>query len=113
MRIRRFLFVLIVALAVLAPVMTSKTRADAPSPPELVGVLSQLQNLDDGSFLQVARWARAGADTVYNPTFDYEKLEVSINILDHDLRYAVLQWLRGNGRHDLYNLRVTDEQIGR
>jgi hypothetical protein len=92
--------------------MMTQTRADDPPPPELIRVLSQLENLSDDSFMQVSRWARAGADTVYNPIFDYEKLEVQINILDHDIRYAVLQWLRGSGRHDLYNLRVTDAQIG-
>lgn len=111
MTIRR-VFLAFVALALAMGTTLSQTRADLPPPPALVQVLSQLQNLDDDSFLKVTQWARSGADTVYNPIMDYERDEVSINILDHDLRYAVLQWLRGNGRRDLYNLRVSDDQIG-
>ena len=111
MKTRRFLFVLVAVFALAVHAALSAPTNDPP-PPQLVRVLDQLQQLDNESFLKVARWARAGADTVYNPIMDYERLEVAINILDSDMRYAVLQWLRGSGRHDLYNLRVTDDQIG-
>lgn len=108
---RRF-FLAFVVLVLAMGATLSRPQAALPPPPALVQILSQLQSLDDDSFIKVTQWARNGADTVYNPIMDYERDEVSINILDRDVRYAVLQWLRGNGRRDLYNLRVSDDQIG-
>ena len=99
---RRFVFVLVVALALLVPVMTSKTRADAPPPPQLVRVLAELQRLDDDRFLKVTQWAKGkGSGSIR-----------AIDDLESGQKYAIMQWLQGYGRHDLYNLRVTDDQIG-
>jgi hypothetical protein len=106
MKIRRFLFVLVAALAL------ASTIAVAAPPEPLVKVLTSLQALDNDSFQKVVTWAKNGADTVYGPIMDYEHDEISILILDGDQKSAVLQWLRGQGRTELYKLDVTDAQIG-
>jgi hypothetical protein len=110
MVMRRFVFAFLI-VAVLVPVTMAQARTDPP-PQQLIQVLSQLKNLDDDSFVKVAAWARAGADRVYGGGREYERVEASIYNLDRDMRYAVVQWLTGSGRHDLYNLRVSDDDIG-
>jgi hypothetical protein len=52
--------------------------------------------------MNVCRWARGLRDGSIS----------AIDDLESGQKYAIMQWLRGNGRNDLYNLRVTDDQIG-
>ncbi len=78
----------------------------------VVSVLSDLRGLRDDSFLQVCQWARAGANNVYGPSTDYERVEKEITYLDRDTKYAVVRWLSGDGRRDLHNLKVNDYEIG-
>lgn len=103
------LAVLLVALvAALAVSRPEPVRADAP----IYQALSSLRGLSNQSFAHVVSWARNGAGQVYAPVWDYQNAEVGILALPSGGRYAILQWLRGNGRGALYNLGVTDNSIG-
>jgi hypothetical protein len=103
------LAVLVVALvAALAVSHPEPVRADAP----VYQALTSLRSLTDQSFAHVVTWARNGAGQVWAPTWDYQQAEAAILALPGNDRYAILQWLRGNGRSALYNLGVTDNYIG-
>ncbi|HEY8320518.1 MAG TPA: hypothetical protein VIG46_01830 [Candidatus Baltobacteraceae bacterium] len=111
MKIRRLapLAVLVVALVAALTVSTPEpARADAP----IYQALTSLRGLSNSSFAHVVNWARNGAGQVYAPTWDYQNAEAGILALPSGDRYAILQWLRGNGRGALYALGVTDNYIG-
>lgn len=74
--------------------------------------LSFLRGLGNGAFQQVCKWARSGAPPVYTTFYDYQQAEAGINNLGSSERWAVLQWLRGNGRSQLHALGVPDSAIG-
>lgn len=103
------LAVLVVALvAALAVSRPEPVRADAP----IYQALTSLRGLSNPSFAHVVTWARSGAGQVFAPIWDYQNAEAGILALPSNDRYAILQWLRGNGRGALYNLGVTDSAIG-
>jgi len=111
MMIRRLapLAVLVVALvAALAVSRPEPVRADAP----VYQALTSLRSLTDQSFAHVVNWARNGAGQVFAPVWDYQNAEAAILALPSNDRYAILQWLRGNGRSALYSLGVSDNYIG-
>jgi len=111
MMIRRLapLAVLVVALvAALAVSRPEPVRADAP----IYQALTSLRGLSNSSFAHVVTWARNGASQVYAPVWDYQNAEAGILALPGGDRYAILQWLRGNGRGALYALGVSDNYIG-
>lgn len=77
----------------------------------LVGALSSIGNLSQYHFNTVVQWARDGAQRPngYGPVADTER---RILQLDHPDRVAVLYWLAGAGRRELYARGASDFQIG-
>src|SRR6185503_11161814 len=97
MMIRRIAPVAVLVVALVAALAFSRpepVRADAP----IYQALTSLRNLSSQSFAQVVTWARNGSPQVFAPTWDYQNAEAGILALPSNDRYAVLQWLRGNGR---------------
>ncbi len=111
MKIRRIAPLAVLALALVAALAfpAPPARADAP----LYQALTSLRNLSDTSFGKVVVWAQNGSPQVFAPTWDYQNAEAGILSLPSNDRYAVRQWLIGNGRGALYALGVSDSSIGR
>jgi len=99
---RRFFFAITTAVVLTVSAAVLPTPAEVQAPPQLVRVLAELQRLDDQQFLKVTAWAQGRESGSIR----------AIDNLESGQKYAIMQWLRGNGRHDLYNLHVTDAEIG-
>lgn len=110
--VRRALSLTIVAALMLVLTLFVPDPAHAFGNQDYQSVLAGLRALDPGSFDLVVQWVRAGARDVREPSSSYEQVETQILSLDPPYRYAVLSWLQGDGRAELYALGATDDQIG-
>jgi hypothetical protein len=110
-RVRRSLFVVFAAI-VLATGFASMQAARATPSDDLGQVLSTMRGLFSSDFHDLVHWAHNGTPRPDDPVFQPAKVEVQILDLDSDDRDAVLSWLRGYGRGELYTQGASDSDIG-
>jgi hypothetical protein len=108
MKIRvTFLLALAVAIAFCA------TQPASARPSYRLGaVLSQLQQLSDGAFNNVMQWARNEEPRPQYANTPAKAAEQAISDLEWSDRSAVMNWLTGSGRNELYARGATDNDIG-
>lgn len=94
---------------------TLPTHAAAVATPDaaLVSVLNEMRTLSDNEFRKLFRWANS--DPLYppvSPPSQPDQTEEDILALPKLDKRAVLAWLQGKGRSELYARGATDDQIG-
>jgi hypothetical protein len=101
------------ALALIAIVVVAAASPGAAAiPGPLANVLRSLNNLTDGEFRSVVRWAHYGVPSPDMRFSSERNVEAAIMALGTPNRNAVLAWLKGQGRQALYNRGATDAEIG-
>jgi len=113
MHTRRIAFLAAIALACVVALSASQAPQPARASAPIYQALDSVKNLSDASFAKVVAWAKQGGPAVFAPVWDYQQAEAGINGLAASQRWAMLQWLSGNGRGALYAQGVTNSDIGR
>lgn len=107
----RFGIITSIVLCMLA--LGSSVQADRSASYALRQALNAVQSLDSGSILALRNWASSGSLQPPTPIFfPQDKVEAQIAALERRDRDAIVTWINGGGRGQLYVRGATDADIG-
>ncbi|MBC5806478.1 MAG: hypothetical protein ACR2KS_03285 [Candidatus Eremiobacter antarcticus] len=109
----RHRFTIITSIVLCLIALGSSVRADRSASYALRQALNAVQSLDGGSILALRNWASSG--NLQPPTpifFPQDKVEAQIAALERRDRDAIVTWINGGGRGQLYVRGATDSDIG-
>ena len=111
MHIRRAFLLSSIAAALTLAILTPVPASPAASG-FLTMTLRKMRSLTDSQFASLVHWARAGARSpkFSDPAYDVE-FDIRNTLVERD-QHAMLVFLRGGGRSDLYARGATDADIG-